>query len=392
MSPGRPAPPPGGSSYPGQVTAPATAGGAGGSSGRPIPYRILHLSDLHTATQASRVGVNDWRARLSRGGDLSLRPTSHDPMCLQAAANLAWRLADRPGRIHMMLVTGDLATTGSAEDLRTAWDFVGPLVPETVAPPDAADPPAARTRGTVAALRVRKRLLPGNHDRYGPCASRREWLRVMRGEVPLYPPGDDTFDQIFGSRWGVRRGAMNLGTLRIKEEVANAPAAPPLAVIGADLSLPAGDLGRYPAVPRMGYLGQGRADAAILEALEEQTLAVWRTASDAGVVWAVHFPPRFPANKPALELLGDYGLLERARRLGVRHLFTGHTHVAKRYVADGVVVHCAGSATAYGPEENTLLVHNLTVSRARVVTVASTQYKYLAPRSSFRPSRVLSPI
>src|SRR4051812_31601276 len=86
-------------------------------------FRFLHISDLHIARQAARIGVLDF---IKSG--FSVNPltgvavaSSHSPHLLDGLAEAVYREGDL---FEGILITGDLATTGSQHDVTTAHSFV----------------------------------------------------------------------------------------------------------------------------------------------------------------------------------------------------------------------------------------------------------------------------
>jgi 3',5'-cyclic AMP phosphodiesterase CpdA len=334
------------------------------------PFRLLHLSDFHIALQANVIGVNEWQhlprswfgldritqwfgwtpprtgeERIYPFGDRGLRhPSSYHIELALAVARFAY--LKRLERLDGILITGDLATTGRAADLTTAFQYVNDPVQDRWLtqldhPTLQAGPPHNN----------RILLIPGNHDRY-------QGLRFY--------PGGTEFDNTFQNYWDGKQRVQTLFVFRKGTER--------LAVIGADFCLKhQDDANAGVGKSDMAYLGQGRAYVDVSIDLQAET-QYWND-QNAAVIWAVHFPPGFAGVDPSLTFLDDFMLLDAAWRMGVEHIFCGHTHVPRQYsVVDSVGgrrvnIYCAGTAMQYcAPPPNTNTVHrfNCEVENGRV--------------------------
>ncbi len=94
--------------------------------------RILHASDLHIAAVENITSPAD---RFTPGTikDAALNrmlASSYDSSILLHLAKFAYQQAEL-GRLDAILLTGDIATTGSSEDLRKAHEFIhAPVDPD----------------------------------------------------------------------------------------------------------------------------------------------------------------------------------------------------------------------------------------------------------------------
>jgi 3',5'-cyclic AMP phosphodiesterase CpdA len=152
-----------------------------------VAFQILHLSDFHFCTVPRR--VNPWkivkqrlRERFADQPALTLNPTiwlpeSHCPDLARQVARKAFQLRRQ---IDLMVISGDLATTGLDEDLKIAQGYI--------------NTPAQRqylTENGTATLnfsRARIFLMPGNHDRFDD-------LRATAGGT--------NFNTVFLGLWGL---------------------------------------------------------------------------------------------------------------------------------------------------------------------------------------------
>jgi 3',5'-cyclic AMP phosphodiesterase CpdA len=282
-----------------------------------MTVRILQLSDLHMAVTPNRYGLPDVLQqlhaaqgveRLELFASLMRRDSllgSHSPVLATAVEK--WFDANSHD-IDAIIVTGDLATTGEMSDLLIAKNWLDELAPFT---------PVA--------------VMPGNHDRF-------------QGESTLYQPGCSNFDTLFRS-WTCGQGVQTLWS------------GGGVTVIGADLSLQAGDQGDEFLV---GHLGRGRVHEETIEALHEQS---WPIVQRGDVLlWAIHFEPG--CSDETLALLNEE-LLADELKSNVGHYDTpmpsaiicGHTHQASRVKQfAGVPVLCCGSTMQRSENGNWLNV------------------------------------
>jgi 3',5'-cyclic AMP phosphodiesterase CpdA len=302
-------------------------------------FRIAHVSDLHFGGIADRLSPLDSpegafsKARIafshllkSRNLDETIYPSTFDS---EVALNLLLDLNDHAPQCDAVLVTGDLATTGSDADLLIARDyFFGRLASEWV-------PTKAALPSLIGDAACATFTLPGNHDRYEGRALR---------------PGNLSFERFFGNNWD-----FGAGVIHDTESVfAQSPAKyglllkpdnrHGLLVCFADLSLDYGDQrGAFD------WIGQGSVNTPQLMALIDTTRKVRLELEDAnvdfGIIWAVHFPPCFSGIDPALELIGGQRLIDAAAQHGATLILAGHTHADRCYRSEsGVWVSCGGAS------------------------------------------------
>jgi Calcineurin-like phosphoesterase len=336
-------------------------------------YRILHLSDPHFASRASRAGWGDLGAFafdfFVTRRIVASAMASHAPVLAKFAALFAHSQTDV---LDAIILTGDIATTGARSDLETARRYFDPAREMDVAVSKLASPvggaPLPRRLAksiplTLGDVELDRHLLPGNHDRYDT-------------QHPFCIPGCTDFDAVFSGYW---RPSARVQTLRVDEK----PGSFPLVVIAADLCLPKGDSGDG----LFAHLGQGRVEEAVLDSLRLETTRHRETRPTAGIVWALHFPPSYPNLRRPLQLLNGAALLDLASEMNVEHIFAGHTHRAMQYVPDGYscTVHCAGTFAQHGAQKHSVYVHGINVDIEQRVTVTSCEYRFDDVHLAFRP-------
>jgi 3',5'-cyclic AMP phosphodiesterase CpdA len=213
-------------------------------------------------------------------------PASFAPDLAETAARIIY---ERQNEYDLIVVTGDLATTGHVEYLKTARLYTsGNAVSGYL---------TSSGDSALVTGNKRKVLLPGNHDRF----------RDLFGSSAC-----PHFDLVFDSEWSppiAKRVLEKDGTH--------------LAVIAADFCLHQ-DADAEPVV-LANRLGRGRVYDDVLGELQKQTQELRSKYKEVAIVWAVHFPPT--ASCPAVFKLLRSNLLEDAAKENSIQLFlAGHLH------------------------------------------------------------------
>lgn len=232
------------------------------------------------------------------------KPASHDPRVLCAAADF---IRSFSSELDMLILLGDLATTGKMEDIAHAKEFFADV-----------DNPLAinrKLRPAIGGLGVKMHFLPGNHDRYKDDTG---------------TPGSDLFDRAFGDFYQPVNSVCS-------ETVINGDVT--VGIVSADFCY----LENEP-VSRLKALGCGRANAIVLGELERQTIS-WKSKNPGKpIVWAVHFSPGEDAPR-GIQLENRADVIDLANRLEVRHIFCGHTHVPNVDIGSFPYIYTAGSVS-----------------------------------------------
>lgn len=316
--------------------------------------RVLHASDLHMGGVPNRIGIpevlkapanypiNQWQA-VSTHSDL------------HADAFAAWVYANAAS-FELVLVSGDLATTGYAFDLQTAHEYL--FSPAVRGYLNAQNRPTLQTTGKPTVV------IPGNHDRFGSN----------------HLPGDHNFDAQFGAAWSAGQGAQVL----FNQSIGGVQ----FVLIGADFSLRAGDLGGAIYGMPLGFLGRGRVYPNRLQQLVALTQQQRRTFKDCVVIWVIHFEPD-QANS-SLELLDEQLVaqaLHQLDRAGVEvdAILCGHTHETNvNKIFGNANVYVSGTATQYASlSGNGFLVLDIDYHSSTNLTITPTTYRYDSARGVF---------
>ena len=283
-------------------------------------------------------------------------PSSH---CPDLVEHLARFIAEKSLGDDLILLTGDVATTGLVEDQVAAYQFI------TSQPSRRGSYLSDLRSPTLAQLPIQ--ILPGNHDRY----------RDYRGKS-----GNNNFFAQFPNHWPVgelvRTAIIKRGETR-------------LAIIAADFTL----LHDSDAdIPWYAYrFGQGRAYPRVIRALEKKTTEMRERFDDIGVVWATHFPPckesvgLFDALK-----LHDYDhVLEAAEAQQIGLIFSGHVHRRGVHNHGNVKILCAGSATSFALGDGNW-VHRcrIDVSNNRTILISYNSFAWDEDQQNFELQPTLS--
>ena len=315
-------------------------------------WTLVQISDLHFCATPRR--ANLWKyvkrriaAELMRAPRITPEvapgiwlPDSHDPEIAEFVARKIYSLRNQ---IDLLLISGDIATTGLPEDLRIGVRYVGS---QAIAQYFNADG-GATLRSAVYPLM----LMPGNHDRY----------RDNYGQA-----GSRTFDLEFGAYWGPDR--------EIRTAILTRRTGKSLAVIAADFALRQDADATTPT--RFMRYGQGFGYPDVVEKLTRKTTQLKERFQSIGIVWMIHFPPTSDGGAFGYRQLLNYeAVLEAARACNIKVILAGHIHEKKVVRLDDIDVVCAGSACIFA-QGNGNWMHNLTIDAQDGIARLSTKVDY----------------
>jgi 3',5'-cyclic AMP phosphodiesterase CpdA len=353
--------------------------------------RILHASDLHISTRASYtsgwdivspgVSLNslgkivrdpfDAARRLRRTAFLS----TYDPDPLGAFARLVYDVQTKPAHAHELrtpvdavVLTGDISTSGLQHDLELVREFLeGPANGPDAVVSDGGFPTLAHVNA-YAGGDTPVWILPGNHDRY----------RRVRATLNIdYSPGGRNFEKVLGSYWGKPFPGQPDWGPDVVEFPTLTKGGLNVTVIAADFNL---RHKRDRVGPRRNKYAQGRVYPEIVEELRSATEAARAAYGQPHVVlWAVHFPPRFPGIGDSMRLIDEDWLVGAAESLGVAAIMSGHTHEQLEYPVSNPRPEgfCGGTATQhFAPLGNRLRVIEISDDARGNVTVQHEHYLY----------------
>jgi predicted phosphohydrolase len=232
-------------------------------------FRLAHISDLHFNANP----------RNPRGGGIHFFLSRHDPATVRELLNLLGQLPS--GDIDIVVVSGDVATSGDLADIQLGANFIK-------------DVASLSSVSKVVAI-------PGNHDRYQASGQKFFYpgCTLFEHQFPYHQPFSSTL--LADLR---RRGSR-------------------MVVVGVDLALNPSDSSIQ--FNRLDRLGCGAAYKIALDAAERLTKGV---RTDGGlppfVVWTCHFPPW--ARQRMLRLLNEQALVDAVTRANVDLVLFGHTH------------------------------------------------------------------
>jgi 3',5'-cyclic AMP phosphodiesterase CpdA len=312
------------------------------------------VSDFHFCTTPRR--ANLWKyikVRIREANADSARidsavtptiwlPESH---CPELAEFLAKKIFQIRNEVDLLLISGDIGTTGLPEDLRLGVNYVN-------------NPPAHHYFGADGTATIRSTafpilLMPGNHDRF----------QNYKAE-----PNCRTFDLLFQDHWA-------RSDPQISTAILNRPDTEPLAVLAADFALRAEGDAAFPT--RWMRYGQGYAYEDVLEKMVKKTSELRTRFSGIGIVWAIHFPPTNECRGFCgyQELRYHSRVVEAAGSSGVKLILAGHIHEKKEIRLGDLDIICAGSGCGFGEKHGNWL-HDLEVEVVNGVARISKKIDY----------------
>lgn len=340
-------------------------------------FRFVQVSDLHFGADSGR--IPSLAERMTRrnmlrylrqlfplqsrrkyaGRVTAFRPATHCPDRTKALSHALRTWIPREFKPDFIVTTGDVAATGHQADLAEAVNFFN------------GQAPLSPWNGVVAPtqLDVWAHVLPGNHDRYMPT-------------VP-YLPGNEEFDAVFRPFWSPTAPGSRVAWDVVEAESER------LILVSADFSLRT----RKDGSSLTGYLGNGRVYDDILRSLVTVTAKLQHDHQTKAVVWALHFPPKFPRGDKNLKMQGDQNLIAAAVKLDVRLILAGHTHQAQVYdAATDLTVSCAGSATQaqLGFDEDgfsdasSFFTTRVYVDQGKILKIEIKKFEYVGANNCFR--------
>lgn len=303
-------------------------------------FHIAHLSDLHFGVSPRRGNMASRGLRSKLAAVLAghgVLPPTHDPDCAEMLAAELYQRANRldlsDDELDLLIVSGDLATTGLQDDLAAAHRFLESS-PDVAfyRNPGPGETPYSADLATLEGIATHQFYVPGNHDRY------------MNNH---FVPGSTLFDTVFSARLGTMKNGVQSILLTKAGNPGHGNSAQPerLAIIGADGCLRDSNDASTPT--QLFMKGQGRLYPDTLQELIDRTNLARQAAVDVTVVWVVHFPPH--DHVPLLFRMRDFEALEsESALLGVKVILSGHTHSNRIYPAfRGCEVWNCGSSAQY---------------------------------------------
>lgn len=288
-------------------------------------FRLLHISDLHFSdknigwkneiSSASDIVKREVLSQLFSGKNI-FRPSTFDKDIALAANEY---ILEHIYRSDALVITGDLATTGSEFDLLVARNFLLGDIPRKW------EVEGFFNRSLIGD-HINTIIIPGNHDRYHTSPT--TWLH----------PGCKKYEQIFGDDWSLTSYQPTLKVHDLSNAhgiklVHLAKGRESLLIFCVDLSLKS--CGDSDSRLNLGYIGQGKAYRSAIKRLKEYTNLCRLCRSNMEIIWCTHFPPSNPANhgheNPKLRLLDEERLVLAANECKVPVILAGHAHRQQNY-------------------------------------------------------------
>lgn len=236
-------------------------------------------------------------------------PASFDSDLTESAASFIY---DQQGEYDLIVISGDLATTGHNEYLRAARSYTHGT-PSVAYHSNSGEP-------TIVAETKKKLVIPGNHDRF----------RNVLGAS-----ADPHFDLVFDGVWDPPIAS------RVLEKDGSH-----LAILGADFCLRQDDDAE--AIVVINRAGRGRVYDDILVQLISKTRELKSKDKAISIIWALHFPPT--ENCPSkFKLIGSGALEDAAEKNSVQLFLSGHLHRnVEHRTRHGRPILCAGTVASSG--------------------------------------------
>jgi 3',5'-cyclic AMP phosphodiesterase CpdA len=373
---------------------------------------ILHASDLHISFHKQLRSPLDQLNDLENRWDLSGKglsekqrilkqlliawrqessASSYDPETLEALAEFIYEKArKKPGEsgetidgsaeLDAVVLTGDLATTGTRDDIAKTHQFL--TAPYDVRYPHKSSDTSYRG-ATLSGVGIPIIYLPGNHDRYVPT-------RDFYGpSLPkFFNPGGTNFDSIISD---FRADPIQMAVIESVDSRLK------VIIFAVDFTLE--DFSDHEGF--YGWLAQGRAYSNIRKDLLAQTKKAVEDHIDQSVVilWAIHFPPYYPGINKHSSLLAEDKLITAANSSGVTAILAGHTHkqLSYKHPFMSPEVYCCGTTTQFepmrvgegGPDRtrgNFLQIIKVSLDQGGSVHIGASHYRYSATGSVHGPS------
>lgn len=395
--------------------------------------KILHASDLHISIhkqfrspvdKLKEINLGDWSRKgiweklkvpseFTKAWWKKMAASSYDPEILRALAEFIYRRArrklDPDGKeiyledadLDAVILTGDLATTGAEDDILQVRNFLSsPFNPKY--PHKSRD---AHYRGaTLSAVKIPVVILPGNHDRYVPT---RELTTVLLDKLYIFPKyfnvGGRKFDEHLSDFISEPVQPAEIERVCIGGKIIR------IVILSADFTLRNFDEHKG----FLGWLAQGKVHRRVLRKLSAMTQSLVDNKKEDEIIhilWACHFPPRFPRIETHSKLLGEDLLLKEANKLGVKAILAGHTHHQLKYNTPSMnrdlEVLCCGTTTQHEPqsmpggidEENTEAGNFFQILEIKVdedgffqINVEHYRYSSIGGRSNFLMGHQVAP-
>lgn len=280
-----------------------------------MTLKIAFIADPHLAQVANRINTwTLWKRGFWQHIDAAPRdenktlfkPASHEVRPLNAAVEF---IRSASHQLDMLVLLGDLATTGLPEDIDVAkkvfTDTSGKRhIDSSIGP-------------RFGVLGIPLHIIPGNHDRY---------------QNDLGKPGGKLFDREFAS---VYKPVNSVSHHHLQSDDVT------LGLFSADFCYLADEL----VLGLKKRYGRGRASSIVLGELDRQT-SLWKKQNPGKpVIWAIHFSPSDNVDKEIL-LENRSDVIALANTLGVKHIFCGHTHLRSHDIGSHPHLYTAGSVSA----------------------------------------------
>lgn len=298
----------------------------------PFNYKIIHISDLHLAATANRInlftdGISNLNEIFKTDKKIIKSFFQSSSFAPDALMNFFENLRNSNFKHDLLLITGDISTSGKDEDIEHTYDtlFNEKSICSNI----------DYEYKIINNLNVS--LLPGNHDRY-EGGNRLKYF---------YPEGK-SFLKIFGRYWGknVENEIFYNDRIQYREYEF-------FVIVKIDFSL------KNENDTTLNMFGKGKVYNDIVQSLENLFEDLQKKGLK--ILCATHFA--LESNRK-LELIDEHLFIKVLKDYSIKHLFCGHTHEQKIYKHNEyseLNIYCAGTlSSTFG--EKTFLLHEIEIN------------------------------
>jgi hypothetical protein len=262
------------------------------------------------------------------------------------------------------LITGDIATTASEDDLQAAKDLLSGEIGFDAIENIPIDPFLEKNKYPLSYYESAQ-LLPGNHDRF-----------QIHGDTNFKDQGLETFSEVFHEKWE-------------KNTRINFTYDDHFITVFVDFSLPADfnsgmyfdhDNGNEKINKRdkyMSFLGRGIYTKKLRKELEDLLDKIKESPlKDKKILFFSHFS--LTSSYDSLRLINAKMLIATLQKYNITVYFCGHTHeIDFMQIEDNIQHICCGSTTGCDMNDKySFLVHTISLDTENIYTLESDSYIY----------------
>lgn len=288
-------------------------------------FSFCHISDLHLSIEANQQSIKDFSNwfKCKKNNDTKKigRFTTYERVKLEALSRL---LYIHRNEFDFILITGDISSSASKEDLNTAFNFISSEKEyESWILKGANFYENTFFIGHKSII-----LLPGNHDRID-----------YSGNMSF--KHSDEFNNVFNKFWtpstpSGRISSKNIYITEIEESIV---------VLKIDFSL------RKERFHNL-KIGEGYVEDDILVDLEK--ILSFFQEKKIFYILALHYPPMSQQISTLLKLQNEEKFINLLQKYNVPYIFSGHSHIEEHSIIPNtnIINYCSDSSTSFCENSN----------------------------------------